>query len=198
MFLWFFTNNILGCPSCLDLLPKVELTRKQREEIERRGGFFSDPSPGWQRGSIGSLQSLCTRSHKTGCRTWRLGVPSYSTHWMGPNTTPLTPGKGLNRFCFFFSSPKQTLLGVSVRPVVSSVSSITKASTVLDDLFWGNRHNRHITCPTMFFRLDETHRRNPTPSKSPGTASSEAGGAAALRGAAQGGRWAARRRAAVP
>ena len=29
-----------------------------------------------------------SRSHKTGCRTWRLGVPSYSTHWMGPNTTP--------------------------------------------------------------------------------------------------------------
>ena len=23
-----------------------------------------------------------------GCRTWRLGVPRTSTHWMGPNTTP--------------------------------------------------------------------------------------------------------------
>ena len=27
-------------------------------------------------------------SHKTGCDPWRLRVPSYSTHWMGLNTTP--------------------------------------------------------------------------------------------------------------
>ena len=24
----------------------------------------------------------------SGCRTWRIGVPSYSTHWMGLKTTP--------------------------------------------------------------------------------------------------------------
>ena len=28
------------------------------------------------------------RSHKTGCRTWMIGVPRTSTHWMGPKNTP--------------------------------------------------------------------------------------------------------------
>ena len=33
-------------------------------------------------------QKRCARSHKTGCRTWRIGVPRTSTHWMGLKTTP--------------------------------------------------------------------------------------------------------------
>ena len=49
----------------------------------------------WRRGGeVGGKRPEITReelessSHKTGCRTWRIGVPRTSTHWMGLKTTP--------------------------------------------------------------------------------------------------------------
>ena len=45
---------------------------------DNRGRAF--PGPG--------QNSHSTRSHKAGCLLEEVGVPSYSTHWMGLNTTP--------------------------------------------------------------------------------------------------------------